>query len=83
MGAAKELCEAGGLYTILPACAVEREVDLARLATRPVVEPDLVRDLSIVTTTARPLSPAARAVARQAIETARALVATRRWHATV
>lgn len=79
LSAAKDLCATGGLYTILPGCAVAREVAQGVLATRPIADPDLCRTLALATTTARPLTAAARTAARLCIATARRLVHDGLW----
>lgn len=77
--AVKDICAAEGLSSILPSCAVAREVERGSLAARRIVAPDLKRVLMLATTTARPLSHAARAAARLCVETARRLVQSGAW----
>jgi LysR family nitrogen assimilation transcriptional regulator len=79
MPPAKDLCRQGGFYTILPSCAVSREIAQGILAARPIVEPDLKRSLCLATTTARPLTAAARTAARLCVATARNLVQKGEW----
>ncbi len=76
---AKDICASEGLFTILPSCAVAREVAARTLSARPIVDPDLRRVLMLSTTTARPLTSGARAAARLCIETARRLVHDGAW----
>ena len=76
---AKDICASEGLFTILPSCAVAREVERGLLAARRIVEPDLHRVLMLATTTARPLTAGARTAARLCAETARRLVQTGGW----
>lgn len=76
---AKDICATEGLYTILPSCAVAREVERRTLIARRIVDPDLKRVLMLATTTARPLTTGARTAARLCIETARKLVQGGEW----
>jgi LysR family nitrogen assimilation transcriptional regulator len=80
---ARDLCAAGGIYTILPSCAVSRDIALGFVKVRPIVDPDLRRKLSLHTTTARPLTGTARAAARLCVEAARRLVHAGKWLAEI
>jgi LysR family nitrogen assimilation transcriptional regulator len=78
-----ELCAAGNVYTILPSCAVARDVALGLVKARPIVDPDMKRSLSLLTTTAHPLTTAARTAARLCVDTARQLVREGKWLADI
>jgi LysR family nitrogen assimilation transcriptional regulator len=80
---ARDLCAAGGIYTILPSCAVSRDIALGLVKVRPIVDPDMKRKLSLYTTTARPLTGTARVAARLCVDTARRLVHEGKWLAEI
>lgn len=62
--AMKEIVASGAGYTVLTRQAVAVEIEMARLQVVEIVEPALTRTLVLATSAQRPLSSAARVVAR-------------------
>lgn len=82
-GQIKLLVEGGLGYAILPAAAVQREVEEGRLKTWPMGVPVLTRDLHVVRPSDRPLSQAVRVIEELAHATLIGLVRDGVWRATL
>lgn len=72
----KDLVAGGDLFTVLPPHAVAEEIRVGQLTGTPIVEPILVRSLTVVATNARPLSSAARLIFRMTRDVASQLTVT-------
>lgn len=75
----KDLPAAGTLHTILSGHAVMREARAGMLQASRIVNPGLERTITIVTTTQRPLSLAAREVAKTVRNIIEEISVTGRW----
>ncbi len=82
-GQIKLLVEGGLGYAILPAAAVQREMEEGRLKTWPMGVPVLTRDLHLVRPSDRPLSQAVRVIEELAHATLIGLVRDGVWRATL
>lgn len=74
-----ELVECGHGYTVLPFASVRRAVLLGRLVAMPLIEPRMTRQLVLATSTQRPMTTTARALAGTVTALVRELVNDGRW----
>jgi LysR family nitrogen assimilation transcriptional regulator len=78
-GSIKELVERGVGYSILPVNAVVREAQSDRLATWPIIEPELRRRVHLVHPADRPMTKAVAAIEELTREVLLDLVRTGQW----